>query len=395
MTDRRDNRASAKALRICVVTGSRADFGLLVPLLRLLSNDAAFELTLIATGSHLAPEFGMTVRDIESEGFDIAAKVEVILSSDSGVGIAKSMGLGLIGFADAFASLQPDLVVVLGDRFEIFAAAQAAFVQRLPIAHIAGGDITEGALDDGFRHCITKLAQIHFATNDESARRIRQLGEDANYIFNVGSPGLDQINHLNRLDRARLSEMLGFKFRSRNLLVTFHAATLDPMPVESQIDALLTALAGFDDDTGIIFTMPNADPGGRIIADRIRSFVAVHDHTALFYSLGQLRYLNLLALADVVVGNSSSGLYEAPSLGTPTVNIGDRQKGRLQAKSVFNCPAEPNEIRTAIHAALDHGKLVVENPYFKGDCAALMVAALKAIGDPQALIAKHFVDLGP
>ena len=376
--------------KICIVTGSRADYGLLYWLIRDLLADSAFELQLVVTGMHLSPEFGSTVNVIEADGFPIAARVETLLSSDSSIGVTKAVGLGVLSFAEVFDRLHPDLVIVLGDRFEIFAAAQAAMLARLPIGHIGGGDVTEGAFDDAMRHGISKMSHLHFVTNQDAARRLARMGEEPVRIFNVGSPGLDYLHRSQLLDRATLERDLNFKFRKRNFLITFHPVTLDPEPSGKQLEALLEALDEFDTDSGLIFTMPNADTEGRQLIRRIEEFVAHKENARAFVSLGQARYLGTLAVTDAVIGNSSSGLYEAPSLHTPTVNIGQRQRGRLRAASVFDCPPERKAIVDAIRKALAFGRQPVPNPYQLGDCAQLIVKAIKHIDDFHALTMKRF-----
>lgn len=378
--------------KICIVTGSRAEYGLLCWLMKEIQADSALQLQIVATGMHLSPEFGLTYKAIEADGFVIDAKVEMLLSSDTAVGIAKSMGLGLIGFGDALARLQPDIMVVLGDRFEILAAAQAALVARIPIAHIAGGDTTEGAFDEAIRHSITKMSHLHFVTNEAAERRVRQLGENPDHIFNVGSPGLDSIARLNLLGREALQEALDFRLREKNLLVTFHPVTLETQTAEAQFRELLAALDGLGEEVGVIFTKPNADTDGRTIASQMDEFVATHPNARAYVSLGQLRYLSAMAQVDAVVGNSSSGLYEAPSFFKPTVNIGDRQKGRLQATSVINCMPTRIEIERAIVQALGSDCSGTVNPYGDGDSSIRIKDRLKQIDDPTTLLKKHFYD---
>lgn len=373
-----------------MVTGSRADYGLLYYLMHQLLADPLFDLSVIATGMHLSPEFGMTAKVIEADGFTLAAQVETLLSSDSGVGVAKATGLGILGFADAFQQVRPDLLVILGDRFEIFAAAQAALFLRIPVAHIGGGDVTAGAFDEFIRHSISKLSHLHFVTNTDAAMRLVRMGESPEHIFDVGSPGLDHLLHTSLPSREQLECDLAFRFRKRNFLVTFHPVTLDPVSSQSQIGALLQALDRRCPEDGIIFTLPNADTEGRALIGEIRRFAAGRDNVRVFPSLGQQRYLGALALADVVVGNSSSGLYEAPSLRTPTVNIGRRQDGRLRAVSVFNSEPNPDAIHNAIDSALTFGKQEVANPYQKGDCARSIVEQLRKVDDFPALIMKKF-----
>lgn len=378
--------------KICVVTGSRAEYGLLSTLMVEIKNDPVFSLQVIVTGMHLSPEFGLTYKSIEYDGFCINAKVEMLLSSDTPVGITKSIGLGVCGFADAFDILRPDLVVLLGDRFEILAAAQAALIARIPVAHLFGGDTTEGAFDEAIRHSITKMSHIHFVTNEISASRVRQLGENPLLVFNVGSLGIDQIKRLALLDRGALERSLDFTFLEKNLLITFHPVTLDAQSSAVQFQALLEALDEFAQTTGLIFTKPNADTEGRILIDMIDEYVSSHPRAKAFDSLGQKRYLSTIACVDAVIGNSSSGLYEVPSFKKPTVNIGDRQKGRLRASSVIDCKPEKYEIINAIREAykLDCSNTV--NPYGDGDSAARILYTLKTISDYNRLLKKHFFD---
>lgn len=379
--------------QICIVTGSRAEYGLLYWLMKEIQADPALQLQVIATGMHLSPEFGLTYKVIEEDGFAIDAKVEMLLSSDTPAGIAKSIGLGTIGFADALERIRPDILVVLGDRYEILAAVQAALVARIPVAHIAGGDTTEGAFDEAIRHSITKMSHLHFVTNKDAARRVRQLGENPEYIFNVGSPGLDNIARLKLLDRQELERSLDFSFKEKNLLVTFHPATLETQSAEMQFKELLAALDGLGPDTGIIFTKPNADTDGRAIIRLMDSYVAAHSNARAYVSLGQVRYLSAMSQADAVVGNSSSGLYEAPSFGKPTVNIGDRQKGRLQAASVINCAPLSGEIGKAIVRALATDCSGTVNPYGDGNSSVRIKDCLKKIAHPSGLLKKQFFDL--
>ena len=378
--------------KICVVTGGRADYGLLYWPMREIAASADFELQLIATGMHLAPEFGATLAAIEGDGFHIDARVEMLLASDTPAGIAKSIGLGVIGFADALDRLRPDLLLLLGDRFEILAAAQAALVARVPVAHLCGGDVTEGAFDEAIRHSISKMAHLHFATNADAARRLRQLGEDPERIFAVGSTGIDAILRMSPMSRDDLERATGLDLGRRLLLVTFHPATLGRGAAQDEMEELLAALEALGDTLSIAFTRPNSDTEGRLLARRLERFTAVHDNTRLFAALGSHTYLSLLRHADAVAGNSSSGLYEAPSLGTPTVDIGDRQQGRLKASSVISCPAERAAISAAIAEALRRGKKVVANPYGSGDASRRIVEILASVPDFRALTRKRFFD---
>ena len=379
--------------RICIVTGTRADYGLLYRLMKEIQGDEDLALQVVATGMHLSPEFGLTYREIEADGFDIHERVEMLLSSDTQVGITKSIGLGVIGFADAFERLKPEVIVLLGDRFEMLAAAQAALVARIPVAHIAGGDTTEGAFDEAIRHSITKMSHCHFVTNEAALRRVRQLGEDPDAIHLVGSPGIDQIRRLALLSRDQLERDLGFTFRKRNLLATFHPATLDEVSASEQMQALFDALDGLGPEVGIILTKPNADTGGRRLSGMIDAYVAEREQAKAFTSLGQLRYLSLIPQVDAVVGNSSSGLYEVPSFKKPTVNIGDRQKGRLQASSVINCAPVADDILQAVRQAFVLDCSTAVNPYGNGDASSHIAAILKGLPEPRRLIKKHFFDL--
>ena len=376
--------------KLCVVTGTRAEYGLLNPLLKAIEKEQCFQLQLVVTGAHLSPEFGLTYREIEQDGFTIERKVELLLSSDTPVGIAKSIGLGIIGFAEVFDQLRPDLLVLLGDRYEILAAAQAALIAKIPVAHIGGGDTTEGAFDEAIRHSITKMAHLHFVTNEESAQRVRQLGENPAQIYNVGSLGIDRILSLPRMSRAELNQSLGFSFKSRNLLVTFHPVTLDSEPATHQLQELLKALDELGGEFGLIFTKPNADPESRELIRMTEEFAAAHPNAAVYSSLGQLRYFSLIQQVDAVVGNSSSGLYEVPSFHKPTVNIGDRQKGRLLASSVFSCSPQKEKIFQTIREALAADCTAAVNPYGEGDSAEKILTVLKSVPDYNILLKKRF-----
>lgn len=338
--------------KICVVTGTRAEYGLLYWLMKEIAEDSELQLQIIATGMHLSPEFGLTYRQIEADGFAIDAKVEMLLSSDTPVGVAKSMGLGVIGIADALSGLQPDILVVLGDRFEILAAAQAALVLQIPIAHIHGGETSEGAFDEGIRHAISKLAQWHFVAAESYRKRVVQMGESPDRVFNYGAPGLDQLSRLNWLTRQELELALEIQLSEPVFLVTYHPVTLADGNTVASMTELLNALESFTNAT-VIFTYPNADTGGRDLIECIDRFVEQHHATSrAFVSLGQQRYLSLMREADVIVGNSSSGLTEAPALKKATVNIGDRQKGRLKAASVIDADENCQDITRAIQLAL-------------------------------------------
>lgn len=381
--------------RLCVVTGSRAEYGVMFWLLNDLRADPAIELQLVVTGMHLAPEFGLTVRDIEADGFPIARRVEMLMSSDTPGGTAKSIALGVLGMSDAFEQLKPDFVLVLGDRFEIFAAAQACLVHNIPVVHLAGGDTTEGAFDESIRHAITKLAHVHCVTNDDSGRRVIQMGEDPRNVHVVGSPGLDHLRRTPLLDRAALEASLGARLGRRNLLVTFHPVTLESDKGSEQFEELLAALDSLDDDFTFWLSRPNADTGGRALSDTLDRWAATRsDRAHVFASLGQLRYLSLMAQVDAVVGNSSSGLYEAPSFKVPTVDIGDRQRGRLSAPSVVHCAAEKRAIEEGIEQALGLDCRDVRNPYGDGDSAGRILRVLHALPERTSLLKKHFHWIG-
>ncbi len=334
---------------VCVVTGSRAEYGLLHWVMRYI--DAAPDMTLqvLVTGMHLEARYGSTVREIEADGFNISAKVPMLEEANDSRAVARSTGAGIQGCADALSCLKPDLLVVLGDRFETFSAVVAATFLKIPIAHFHGGESTEGAFDESLRHCITKMSHLHFTSAETYRNRVIQLGESPSRVFNVGAVGLDNVQCKNLLKKKELESNLGFTFRERNMMVTFHPATLENRAASEQFAELLAALAE-QKEYGIIMTHPNADPDSARIKTQIRTFVKQHAHRAVaFESLGFVRYLSVLKHIDVVVGNSSSGLIEAPHFGVPTVNIGDRQKGRIAGASVIQC--EPN--KAAINAAIE------------------------------------------
>lgn len=376
--------------RICVVTGSRAEYGLLQPVMSELRSDERFDLQVVVTGMHLSPEFGYTVLVIEDDGYEIAERVESLISGDTPAAIAKSIGLGVIGFADVFRRLTPDWLLILGDRFEVFAAAQAALVANIPIAHIGGGDTTEGAFDEAIRHSITKMAHLHFVTNALSARRVRQLGEDPVTIHVVGSLNIDVIETMKLMDREALEKDLDISFKNRNVLITHHPVTLNPSVSGKELEALLSALDNLGDKIGLFFTKANADTSGRTVNRLVDNWVSSRSNAVVFTSLGQLRYLSLMNEVDVVVGNSSSGLYEAPSLHTPTVNIGDRQRGRLAPASVINCEPDSKTIFDAINKAFELDVSDVENPYGDGHATPRIIEAIAAVSDPEKLLKKRF-----
>lgn len=381
--------------KIAVVTGSRAEYGLLQPLMEAIRHDASLELQVIVTGMHLSPEFGSTYRVIEADGFRIDGKVETLLSSDSPTGVAKAIGLGVIGFADAFARLTPDMIVVLGDRFEILAAAQAAMVFQIPVAHLAGGDTGAGTYDNVIRHCITKIASLHFVTHDEARRRVVQLGERPDRVFDVGATSVDNIVNLSYLSREEMEKSLGITLRDPLLLITFHPLTMDEHSAGDELAALLSALDGFQKQHGgtMVFTKANADNGGRAVNAAVEAYVASRPDAHLFASLGQARYLSLMKLAALVVGNSSSGVYEAPYLRTPTVDIGSRQRGRAAPTSVVRCDANATAIESGMEAALKMDFDRVEMIYGKGTASGDILRLIKTHVGETGLAVKTFHDL--
>lgn len=384
--------------KICVVTGTRAEYGLLRWVMQGIQDEPGLILQIIATGAHLSPEFGLTWRNIAEDGFVIDAKVEMLLGSDTPVGITKSLGLAVAGFADALAALQPDLLLVLGDRYEILGAVTAATMARIPIAHLHGGEVTEGAFDDAIRHAITKMSHLHFVAADDYRLRVLQLGEAPEHVHNVGGLGVDNILRMKLLERAELEQSLNFKFGLRNLLVTFHPVTLEPGASEAQMAELLTALDRLP-DTRLLFTMPNADNESRRLGEMLHAFAARRPDTAKVWpSLGQLRYLSCLRYVDGVVGNSSSGLSEAPSFRIGTINIGERQQGRLKAASIIDCAPTLDDITRALQTLYSEdfrsGLSEVRNPYGKGG-AASRITSILASCEPGALLKKKFHDLLP
>ena len=339
--------------KICVITGTRAEFGLLRPLIELIANDNELQLQLIATGMHLSPEFGYTLNEITEAGFMVDKKVECLLSSDSSIGVSKTIALAISGFADALDELTPDLVVVLGDRTEILGAVIATAMANIPIAHLHGGETTEGAYDEAIRHSITKFSHLHFTSTEAYRKRVIQLGEHPDTVFNVGAIGLDAIKKLPLLDRASFEQAIGFKLKERNILITYHPVTLEKeAPIET-FENILTALDELT-DTALIFTHANSDKNGRIINKMITEYVSSHKDKAVeFKSLGQLRYLSALQYVDFVIGNSSSGILEVSAFYIPTINIGDRQKGRICNESVINSNNSLEDIKKSITFALN------------------------------------------
>jgi len=385
---------SVSPRRIAVVTGSRADYGLLRGMLGELRGMDEVDLRLIVCGMHLVAKFGETWRAVEADGFPIAAKIDMQLTDDRAETVARGTGIGVTGFSEALATIAPDLLVVLGDRFEILAAAVAATLLNVPIAHIHGGEVTAGAFDDAIRHAITKMACLHFVAAEPYRRRVIQMGENPQF---VGAPGLDEAATAPVLDRPALFRALGLGNPSQFLLVTLHPTTARPEADAATVAALLGALASIG-DRAIIFTGVNADPGHGAIDDAIRAFVAAHEGRAhLFASLGSERYWAALRLADAVVGNSSSGILEAPAVGTPSVNIGDRQLGRLRAATILDCPAESGAVLAALKCILE-GRFQPdtrgEPPYGRGGASKKIADMVRSI-DLKHAFPKHFHDLAP
>lgn len=380
--------------KICIVTGTRAEYGLLYWLMKEIQEDPDLELQTIATGMHLSPEFGLTYQKIEEDGFSINEKVEMLLSSDTPVGTAKSVGLGVIGFADALARQKPDILVVLGDRFETFAAAQAAMIARIPIAHIHGGETTEGAIDEAMRHAITKMSHFHFTAAEPYRSRVIQLGETPERVMNYGAPGLDNIKKLKLLNRAFFEKAIDFRLGKLSFLVTYHPVTLSDTKPEKSFKELLNAIDQFPEAT-IIFTKANADTAGRIINHAIEKYVEKNSARArVFTSMGQLLYLSAIKNVDVIIGNSSSGIVEAPAFYKPTVNIGQRQQGRLKADSVIDCeekgPAIVAAIRNGLSPEFKNILRNTKNPYGQGNVSLKIKKYLKKVSLKYILMKKFY-----
>lgn len=382
--------------KICVVTGSRAEYGLLSRLMQLIKDDQDSILQVVVTNMHLSPEFGLTYKDIEKDGFNIDRKVNMLLSSDTANATVKSVGLATIGFADAFEELRPDLLVVLGDRFEILAAVTASLFYQIPVAHLHGGEITEGAYDDAIRHAITKMSHLHFTSTEEYRKRVVQLGESPLSVFNVGAIGVDNISNLRLMQKKELEKSIGFEFGSNCILVTYHPVTLEKVAAEEQIQCLLTALSKIN-GIKILFTLPNSDTGGRVIIKMINDFVDKNSYKSkVIISLGQIRYLSALQFVSCVVGNSSSGLLEVPSFGIPTLNIGSRQKGRIKSNSVIDCAVNVHEIIENLNYALsDEFKEISRNsinPYEKKNTAKEILEVIRKT-DLSCLVQKKFYNI--
>ena len=381
--------------KICVITGSRAEYGLLYWLIKEINSDDELELQLIATGMHLSPEFGSTYREIE-KNFKINKKIEMDLSSDTSQSISKSMGLAQISFSQAYSELKPDLITVLGDRYEILSAVISAMISNIPIAHIHGGEITEGSWDNNIRHCISKMAHLHFTASEEYKRRVIQLGEQPNKVYNVGGLGIENIKKLNLLSKSDLEDTINFKFNLKNIMITFHPVTLENNTSKNQFQEILNAINELK-DTNIIFTKANSDLNGKVINQMIDEYIYENPKKSVSYlSLGQEKYLSVLQYIDVIVGNSSSGLLEAPSFKIATINIGDRQKGRICSKSVINCLPIKKNIKKSLEIVYSpkFQKLLktVENPYDNGITSKKIARVLKNF-NLENILKKQFNDI--
>lgn len=365
--------------KICIVTGTRAEYGLLKPVIERIKKDRDLELFLVATGMHLSPEFGLTYQEIEEDGYPINAKIEMLLGADTASGNTKSMGVALIGFADYFEINKPDILLILGDRYEMLAVAAAAMMAQIPIAHIHGGETTEGAVDEAIRHSITKMSHLHFTATEVYRKRVIQLGENPSRVFNVGALGVENVKNVSLLEKEELEKNIGFVFSGITLMVTYHPVTLEHMTAREQFRTLLEVIEE-NKDIRVIFTKANSDTDGKIINEMIDAFARVHgDRCVAFASLGQVRYLSALKYCSAVVGNSSSGIIEAPSFGVPTINIGDRQRGRVCAESVIHCGNGKKDIEEALRVGL--------SPDFR--------AQIKNVRNPYEGIqtSKHIVDI--
>jgi UDP-hydrolysing UDP-N-acetyl-D-glucosamine 2-epimerase len=369
--------------KLCVVTGSRSDYGLLSGIIGKINNSKEFELQIIASAMHLTEEYGYTYKEIESDGFNINSKVEMDITGSSTDKIAKSIAKGISGFTDALLSLKPDLVIILGDRFEALAAAQTAMIMKIPIAHIHGGEVTEGAVDESIRHSITKMSNLHFVSTESFKNRLIAMGEQPNRIFISGAPGIDNIKNMINISKEDLEKKLNFKFGKLNFLITFHPVTLSLTKDEQEISELLEGLDYFD-EAKIIITFPNADSNSDHIISKLKKYASKNAHRILLVeSLGYKRYLQTLKYIDCVIGNSSSGIIEVPSFKIPTINIGDRQKGRPQAKSVINCVNNKEAIIESVKSALsdDFKNQIksIENIYGKGNSSKIIISTLSKL----------------
>lgn len=382
--------------KICLFTGSRAEYGLLYPLMKLIKEKNEYELQIIASGMHLSPEFGLTYKEIEKDGFKINEKIEILMSSDSDIGINKAIGLGLISFSEALKRLEPDILIILGDRFEALSMAISSYIMKIPIAHISGGAKTEGAIDEGIRHSITKMSYLHFTSTAEYRKRVVQLGENPERVFNVGAIGLDNIKNLKLLSKEQIEKSLSFKFGNKNILFTYHPTTLNTDQLKQEVDEIFKALEklikiGYK----IIITKSNADEGGRFINQFIDKFsVSQKDKVFVSTNFGTLKYLSIMRYVDFVLGNSSSGIVEAPSLNVPTINIGERQKGRVRGNSIIDVSPSEEEILRAVSIAQNMDRKKINNPYDQGGAARQIYDVLKDYLENNKInLKKEFYDI--
>lgn len=383
--------------KVCIITGTRAEFGLLEPVIEQLRLEKDICTQIIATGMHLSPEFGLTYKEILEAGYLIDAKVEMLLSSDSSVGISKSIGLGIIGFADAFENLKPDFVILLGDRYESLAAAIAAMSAKIPIAHLHGGELTEGLIDEAIRHSITKMSFLHFTSTEEYRKRVIQLGESPDRVFCVGALGVENIHTIELLKKEELERSLGIENIENSIVVTYHPVTLECSSAKHQFQNLLDALLQYT-QYQIIFTKANSDSDGRIINQMIEEYTRLYKNAFAFVSLGKVRYLSTLKYCKFIIGNSSSGIIEAPSFAIPTINIGDRQKGRIMGESIINCETSIESITEACNKALNkkfRDQLInLINPYEGIETSKSIVRILKSfVLSSNIDIKKKFYDI--
>lgn len=383
--------------KICIITSTRADYGLLVPIIEKIKNDKNLKLQLIVTGMHLSPEFGLTYKQIEEDGYEITEKIEILLSSDTAVGISKSMGLTMISFSEAFERIKPDLIIALGDRYEIFSAVSTAHISKIPIAHLYGGETTQGAFDESLRHCISKMSYLHFTSTEEYKKRVIQLGENPNRVFNVGALGVENIKNMKLLSKEELEKQIDFELHDRYALVTFHPVTLEKSTSKIQFRNLLNALEEIQ-DLKVIFTKSNSDTDGRILNKMIDDFVMKNPKKyKAFVSMGQLRYLSAMKYSCMVIGNSSSGIVEAPSFKIPTINIGDRQKGRIQGETIINSYPCKEDILRSIQIATvnieNSSYKNVINPYGDGCTSEKIIKEIKKQLEIKINLKKKFYDI--
>lgn len=379
-------------IKIVVVTATRAEYGLLSPLIKKLREDPEYEVRVAVTGMHLSPEFGLTYKEIEADGIEIDRKIEMLLSSDTPVAVSKSMGVALMGFADYFEETVPDALIVLGDRYEVLAVCIAAMNEQIPIVHLYGGEITEGAIDDAIRHCITKLSYLHFTSTEEYRKRVIQLGEEPDRVFNVGALGVENALNVEKMPKEELEKSIDWELGEQYAVLTFHPVTLDKQDPKEQMKELLDAIDEFP-QIRFLATKANADAGGHIINEMLSQYSKTHENMKLVDSLGMRRYLSAVKYATFVIGNSSSGLIEAPALGVPTVNIGDRQKGRARGSSIINCETRREDIVRAIDAALSMNVRDVGSIYGAGKASARIIEVIKMTMDKDIDLKKSFYDL--